>query len=426
MPAIIHPSRRDFLSRRCLLAGGAGCVAATAFGVETSASDGLMVMTAPVSTPGMQPSRRKASERLTNLLSLLPPDMMGGPDPNTWLFTWLDLEMHLAALGSANPHADTANNAAIMEPLVSDDPLFHVALDEEARATFGFSILDVHQILVAGAFPNQVIYYAGGLPITNLPSVWEAAGYERMPGEAGEYWTVGENGEISMNSPVGAIGGGRLNTVAVLDEEIVVFATTASMLQRVQGLAANGGESAAQDERLSTLIGAMPADAVNAIAVQGTGLEAQSITPENPGGELNQTTIDLLAESDDAVGPMPEIEMALFGITSGVVGAGIGPATPASQSVMIDRVPRFFANLLTGSADDALAAAKVVEWRIGNMISPVAGYAYSDRLVPELSGEQAVEGNVAALTFTSPETLASWYQLLMVQDLWPFVWLESG
>lgn len=433
MTGIIHfpPSSRRLrcLSRRSLIAGAAGYAAATACGPAVFAQDVGEAEVPVESFPERPLYEGNARGRLTGLLEFVPADALGGPDPNSWLFTWLDLQTHLTALGSPNLYADATNTIAITAPLASNDPLAVYGLTEEVREIFGFSVFDVHQILTVGYPPDQLIYYAGGLPVADLPSAWEAAGYEKKVGDAGEYWTIGENGEPSLDVLAGRFSIGRLNNVAILNEEVIVFTGTASRLQEVQALATEGGRAAVSLEDLDALIGTMPLDAVNVIPLQGAGLEAQGITPENPGAELDQTTVDLLAESDDAVGPMPEIEMALFGITAGVVDplAAQGEAASAATPEVLQSVAdaRFFVHLLAGSAVDAAVVAEVVTWRIEHMVSPVGGGRYSDLLTPEFSTQDAEEGEVAALTFNSPKTLAVWKQMLMTQDLWPFVWVEA-
>lgn len=413
------------LTRRSIMLGAAGYAAASAIGNRAYARDTTRPNGTPAASPRPDGYVDAAHERLAAFLQLVPESALGGPDPNSWLFTWLDLESHLTALGSPDPYADTTNIVAIMSPLISDDPLFQYAARDEARETFGFPAWNVHQIFVAGALPNQVIFYAGGLPVADLPGMWEAAGYERKSGEAGEYWTVGEDGDLSLDSPVGHIGAGRLNNAAIIEDQIVVFTRTAQELHQVQELAASGGGSAADNEELAALIETLPSDAVNVIALQGAGLGAQSITPENPGAELNQTTNDLLTESDEAAGPMPRIEMAFFGVTAGAMAPAVpnNDATPTPQG---NPDARIFVNLLTAVPEEAAAAAGVVAWRVGNMISPTMGYPYNERLYPEFSGADAVQGDVAAMTFTHPVSLAFWVQMVLVQDLWPFVWSDEN
>lgn len=428
MTGIIHLPKSTrtsrSLTRRSLMLGGAGYAAATAFGDRAFAQPATPAQGTPVSSPESGGLTGSAQERLIALLQLVPENALGGPDPNSWLFTWLDLQSHLTALGISDLNPDTTDIMPIMSALVSDDPLFQSAALDEARETFGFSAWDAHQTLVAGVSPDQVTFYAGGLPIADLPGIWDAAGYERKTGDAGEYWTVGEDGDVSLSSPVGTLGLGRLNNVAIIDDEIVVFARTAQQLLQVRERAMNDGASAADNDEIARLVESMPADAVNVIAIQGGGLEAQSITPENPGAALNRTTIDLLAESDEAAGPMPPIEMGFFGVTAGIIApeSPSGGGTPTPQG---NEDARIFVNLLTGSAEEAAAVAEIVAWRVDNMISPTMGYPYNELLFPGFSGADAAQGDVAALSFIPPESAAFWYQMIAVQDLWPFVWLEE-
>jgi hypothetical protein len=415
-------SRRSrMLTRRAMVIGAAGYAAATTLGSRATAQD----TATPAASPETGLFRGEARQRLTTLLQRVPSEILGGPDPNNWLFTWLDFRTHLIALGNPDPYAESTNIGAITSPLISNDPIFQHGQVEEVRKTFGFTVWDVDQTVTVGALPDQVTYYAGGLSIADLPAVWEGAGYERHEGEAGEFWTAGADGEMDMGSPVGQFGAGRMNNVAILDGDIVVFASTAEQLQQVQALAANGGASAADNEDIAALIATLPEDAVNVIGAPGAGLEAHSITPENPGGQINTTTQDLLAESDDAVGPMPPLEMAFFGITAGARGPEVSEdgATPETEGYT---GAVFFANILTGSAAESSSAAEIVAWRMENMTSPVAGYRYSELFMTEFTGEEAVQGDVAALTFSMQENVAAWNQMVTLQDLWPFVWLGDA
>lgn len=408
------------LTRRSLMLGAAGCLAASAGGDRTLAQHASHHQRTPEvsSLPGA------AHERLLSLLALVPEDLPGGPDPRTRLFTWLDLQAHLAAFDAAEPFDDMTQVSSIMSSLTSEDPLIMFALAEEALLTFGFSVLDVHQTLVVGDVSDDVTFYAGGIPVQDLPEVWEAAGYKRKTGDIGDYWTIGEDGNPSLDTSAGRIGVGSLNNVAIINDDIVVFARTARKLHRVQEHIANGGESAADNDDLAALIESMPEDATNIIALPGSGLEAESITPENPGADQAQTTGDLLAESDAAVGPMPMIEMALFGVTAEVIGdeAGDGDEVP---SVGSPEAP-FFVHVLTGSDDEAAAAVEVAAWRVENMISPTTGVSYNERLIPEFSEADADQGNVAKLRFGFTSAPGFWHQMMALQDLWPFVWLEEN
>lgn len=422
MTGIIHfptSSRRmRHVSRRALLAGAAGYAAAATFSSPASAQGAATPAASPASG---EVATGAARERLGHRLSFAPSAHLGGPDPNAWLFSWLDLQSHLQALGDPDPFAETTNIAAIMAPAAIDDPLLMYAMDPVVYEYFGFSPLDVHQTLVTGVPPEPVTYYAGGVETSELPAIWEAAGYEPKSGDAGDYWTIGENAEVDLESPLQRIALARMNNLAILDDGTIVAAPTVALLGEVQALAASGGESAADDPDIAALVDSIPETAIQVIAVPGGGLEAASITPENPGVEGVPT--DLLEESDDAVGPMPVIGMAFFGITTGVVGAEIGNGEQGMPQPQGDpENARYFVHLLLDSETDATAAAAIVLWRFENMTSPVAGYVYAERFVPEFTPDDAVQGEIAALSFSNPETLAPWYQMLAMQDLWPFAW----
>ncbi len=429
MTGIIHfptSSRRTrHVSRRALLAGAAGYAAAATFSPHASSQD---------ASPGASPAAgiappANARERLTEMLRLVPPDLLGGPDPNTWLFSWLDLESHLTALGNPDLFDPATDSIAIMTPIMIDDPLLREARMPDMWEFFGFSPFEVHRTLVAGASPGTLTLYAGGFDASTLPEIWEAAGYEHKSGMAGDYWTIGENAEMDMASPIQRLAIARMNNLAVLDGGTVVAAPMAEFIEFVQANLASGDASAADDPAIAALVDTLPESAVNVIALPGAGLEASSITPENPGMETTNSRLeDLIAESDDAVGPMPVSEMALFGVTAGAI------APPTSTSDVAEEMPpqqgdpgeaHVFVHLLLGSEVDAEAAAGVVLWRIENLLSPVAGYAYIERLAPLFAPADAVQGSVAAMSFATPDTVASWHQLLGVQDLWPFVWVGS-
>jgi hypothetical protein len=406
MAGIIHlhqPARRlPGLSRRALMLGAAGFMAA-------SSVERTLAFQGTPADPGAAPGT--AQGRLNALLRLVPVAALGGPDPDQWLFSWVDLETHFAALGVTDWRDPDVSIVEVTNALAVMDNLIQHALSEEAQETFGFSALDASQILVAGNPPDQVAYYAG-LPVDRLPAVWEKAGFERMDGEFGPYWTAGQEGELDMTSPISTIGVGALNNVAILNDEVVVFARTARLLQQVQGLVVDGG-----DAELVEVIETLPDDTVNVIALPGQALAVSSITPE--GGQV--TGADILAESDDAVGAMPPLALALFGITAGARTPGDG-GTPVPVE---GPEARFLARLLTDSPEDAALAAEVVAWRVENMASAVSPQPYSELMTLETPADEQVAGNVATLDFSAVENIGFWHRMLFSLDLWPFAWSEE-
>lgn len=397
------------LTRRVALAGGVALLTAPA-------------MVAVAQTPSASPITRGGSymadarDRLRSLLAMVPAEVLGGPDPTSELFSWNDLETQFFAHGIDDPMTQTDAVVDATVPLAITDDLMQYAMDPQVREALGFSALEVHQILVAGAPPDRVAIYAGGIDAAGLAATWEAAGYERKTGEHGDFWTLGEEGEPDFGRP-GPLALGSLNNVALLSDDTVAFTRTSALLQTVL---AKQGETAADDADLATLIDTLPADAVSAVALPGATFRADTMVPENPGRDAQTTVQDLLAESDDAVGPMPPLVLALVCVTSGAAPAMDG--TPPSR----DLQPRARMAFLTGSEDDARTAAEVAFWRLANMQSPTTGAVYSERFVPTNTVDKAVEGPVMVVEFGS--NVASrgiWWQMMAMRDAWPFAWLEG-
>lgn len=405
MTGLLHLSSGSRLSRRSLLARAAGA---------TGAATSMLVSPAVArqATPAGATEQGSARERLEAMLSLLPPTFVDVPDANIPLFTWADLGSHLAAFGSPDLLSGDVEIIPLIGALYIDAPLADRAMDEQARELFGFSVLEADQVLSAGAVPDRITFYAFTSAVGNFAEAWEAAGYERVEGEAGEFWTVGEEGELDLSSEIGPIALSNMNNLAIVDDTIVVAARTSALLGQVLAMLESGGESAADQVEVQVMLETLPEEAVNVLALHGDGLEATSLAPENPGREGGATIASLLAESDDAVGPMPPVRYALFGITSGMAA---GEATGSGDAL-------FFAHLVVTSAEDAAQAATVVEWRMANMISPTTGFAFAEGFQPAFDAENAVEGTVALTAFTGPEGAVPWRGMVLSVDLWPFAW----
>lgn len=427
MPGIIHfdrLSRRPHpVTRRSLVFGTLGSA-----GALTVRSMAGQVPATPGATPdgGTDPEAGvfsgKARERLEALLSLVPQESLGGPDPTDVLFSWVDVQTQLLAFGAPDVLDDPALLNPIFSPLYVADPLSPFATESETKELFGFSPLEVHQTLVMGSPPDQVTMYAGGMPVDQLPAAWEAAGYVYKHGDEGDYWTIGEDGKLDLVSPVGRVGAGLLNNIAIVNDDVVVFAPRIELLRSVQAQANDAGRSAADRDDVATLLEVMPTEAVSVVAMPGAGLDAATIVPENPGAAIKETLMDLLAESDDAVGPMPESELAFFGITAGGIGTMPVEGTPAVSG---NPDAYIFVDTLMTSPDDAAQAERVVNWRIEHMISPTTGYVYNELLVPDASARRESSGPVASFAFTSPTSLSVWTQMISARDLWPFVYLAG-
>jgi hypothetical protein len=418
LTGIIHLSSSTRVSRRRIVAGAA----ALALTVPLRAS---------AQTPEASPVARggnymaDARDRLRDLLSFVPVTALGGPDPAAQLFDWVDYDAQFAGFGITDPYDEESDLVSSTVPLYTSDPLIQYFLVPELPELVGFRPLDVHQALVAGNPPDRLVIYRGGIDTASLPERWEAFGYERKSGDAGDYWTIGEEGDMDLQNPLQRMVFSNFNNVAILDEATIAYTSSSARLQVVMALAAGDGEAATADPELDVLIEAMPSDAVNVLALPGETFLATSIVPENPGMDSFTTVQELLAESDDAVGPMPELRMALCGVTAGIGaprqaedgGTPVAQGNPDAQAFMM---------FLAGSEEEAEAAAQVAYWRLENMQSPTTGEIYSERFIPATTVDQAVEDDLMVVWFSGwPAFSGAWKQMIVSRDSWPFVWLPE-
>lgn len=427
MTGIIHLNELDRvqprISRRRVIAGGAGAALMAAIGGRAA---GQTSDASPDATPGT-PTRggthmADARDRLRSLLSRLPADVIGNRRDAVDLFSWIDLETHFSAHGVSDPFATSTDIVALTMPLMSSDPLMQYAMAPEVREALGFSVFDVRQTLSAGIPPERVTVYAGGVGFADLATTWEAAGYERKTAEWGDYWTLGENGEtdLDLGAPLGL---GLMNNVALLENDVAVFAQTLDLLATVMALASGQGQSAADDEGIARLVDTMPADTVNATAYSGEAFRAQAIVPENPGMDAFTTVEEILAESDEAVGPMPRLFVGLSGVTAGAMAMEMPQdgGTPIPQG---DPDAIAFISFVTASAEAAADAAEVAYWRLENMQSATTGQVYSERFVPVAPVEDAVDGEVMIVRFGEDVAgRGALTSMVLSRDVWPFAWL---
>lgn len=416
MTGIVHLRDRDRFSRRSVVAGAAGLVLA----VSTP-----QAMPLGAQTPEASPATRggtfmtDARDRLRSLLALLPADSLENEEPTATLMSWADWQTQFAALGVEDPFAESTNIVAVTRSMTSTDDLVQYALAEDVRAFLGFSAFEVHQVLVGNAFVDRIAVYAGGVDFSGLTATWETSGYERKSGPHGDYWTLGEAGELDFSRP-GPVAVGGLNNVALLADDIAVFTPTYAGLERVLAHASEGGPSAADDEGLTALIDMMPENAVNVLAFPGATFRADTMVPENPGMETSTMLEDLLAESDTAVGPMPEVLLSLCGVTAGAAMS----TNPDEATPDVAGDAQAFMSFLMASEDDARAAAAVAFWRLENMQSPTTGEIYKQRFVPVNTSDEAIEGDVMVVRFGGDVAGAGmWYRMILSRDTWPFAWL---
>ena len=313
---------------------------------------------------------------------------------------WADVERQFSHL-SIDPaeDEDSARELLIQSQFGNLPPLLQTAGRIEQQ--LGFSELNVLQALTVGIPPGTIQLAALNRAVADLPEIWEAAGYERREGEHGAFWTLGEDGEVSLVHPVQKVAVARLNNIAIVDDQTLVFAPTAELLAQV--FAARGETPSAGMTKLAGVSAALPDDAISAWYLDGGLL----------GVDGPQTGVGW-QESDAAVGPMPAIRMLCAGVTAGALREGSGH-DPDSRAFLI---------LETAESGQAEQAAPVVEWRTSNLLSQASGTPFR-ALLPDLDSE-IVSGTAVRFTSAEGASSAIFFAIISQRDIAPFAFINEG
>lgn len=248
-----------------------------------------------------------ASDRFASFAPAHPQDQLQ-EDLNT---VWIDAERQVAShLGSWDVPAETRRPSFFDTRYGNTPPLFEwgLALDD----VFGFNMLGIRRISTAGVAPYVVHIVELDQPAAPLTSLWEEAGYEQKEGQSGGYWTLGEEFGFELSHPVQGITQAYLNNISLLEENIVACAPTLQLLESAR--AGHQDNENQTDEAYANIITGLPEDAVGAWIVTGQ-LDFRVIEDESD--PRAQSFIDSMAESDDAVGPMPVLRTLCTGVTAG-------------------------------------------------------------------------------------------------------------
>jgi hypothetical protein len=397
------------IDRRRLLGTAGGLIVA-------GAGQSLFRLQAQEATPATPSSAdvEVGPDRLASLLRLLPADLSGDI-----LFTWADLATQLDAAGLPPlDSADDLDGAFIQatQSLPLGDVLRYAALPEY-EDTFGFAPVRVDQTLTAGDPGNGLTLLQGRFSERALLRAWERSGYAPVETDDGTVWSFADGAEFDASSPVGRLGVGALNNAAILPDDTVVFAPTVELVATTLTVAAGKAPSLAEREDVATLLDTVPATLVSAIQLRGEALtfEDDVMTPE-----ARQQIEELRAEQEDAVGPMPPVDAALFGITAGLhyPDDSADQPIPATEEVL---EPTVVVRLLTDSAEDAGQAAEVVAYRWAEWPSMATGQPLATLLDLE-SAEAHEREPVTILNFVpaAEATAGVWYQMIYRGDLAAF------
>lgn len=231
--------------------------------------------------------------------------------------------------------------------------------------TFGFGLTDVYQAAEYSAPPSAVSVLRGRFDPEALITRWVETGYEARQAGQAIFYSIGDDFEINIQSPVGRMALANANYLAVLDGETIAFASTEALIVAALEASAGTGRSLADEINIASLLAGAPDDLAGATIIPGSVLMATG----NPGILIGQTgelpdPDDLATQIADemaAAAAMPALTYVLLGSTAG------GPIADLDHSFLApDDVPvaRAVAVAATTSIAAAETAAGVIDARL--------------------------------------------------------------
>jgi hypothetical protein len=421
MAGIIHTTVPVNVSRRLLLTGAIGVFAGVATTRVTIAQDGS-------ATPASQEIPAGGPERLHSLLSMIPANPEVVEPQDGVLFYYADLKRQLDSLGippyEPGSEGTSARFNGAIRPLAAASVAYQYGNLPEFAATFGFSALQAEETLSIGNPPNDLTIFRGGLPIDELPAIWEASGYFRETGESGvDIWTAGKEGELDLTTDISQYGVGSLNNVAIFGDT-VVFGRFYADVDAVALQVSNPESSVADQEDVSQLLATLAEETVSAIAVTGSFLDLNSIMLPEAIEEMSS----LVAESDDEIGTFPQPRSAIFAITAGALSADFVPtgegtpaATPAGEPEQSEGGV-IQVRLVLDSEEDAAVAVAAVEYRWNTWNSMRTGAPYTELMEIVTAEPDLVVSNVATIDCLEVRSAGVWIDIVLGRDLAAFAW----
>jgi hypothetical protein len=385
-----------------------------------AATPALATPTAP-STPSAGPDWPAGS--LPALLAVAPDRLADGSLPLHDIATYADIAAWMTAAGMPLPAGldDPALTSweERLGPLALPASLRERGLDPEWRRVYGFSLLDVDQVLSVGQAPDYVMVLRGRFDPAGLQAAWVASGYQAVEVEGRTAWSLFPGDAIDLSVPESRPAMGALNNVMLLEDGTLVAAARTSRLASVLQVVDGDAPSLADHEDVALLL--VPGSEVETFASAVLAKGSLLMAPP-PGGD---STVATPALSSPAATPgqgmtMPPVRLALFGIPADNSASQI--ATPPAGS----GIPELGIVLVVSDLDAARQAREWIEVAWASQSSVVTDAAHGERLgtlqVRIRMGEDRGSPALVVMSATLRQGPADWLAIILERDLGFAAW----
>lgn len=411
-----------------LIVAGAGVMLSSRLGnapaTVTPPTGTSLPMTAAPAATGTPQAHVSPPGSLPAMLDLAP-DWLGSANlPMSDVARYADLAA--ASRRAGLPWPLTASSPAFarwrasLVPLALPTILASRGLDPVWQQTYGFSLLDVDQVLAIGQAPDYVTILRGRFNEQTLHDAWVRSGYQAVEAEGMTVWTLSPGDAIDLSAPASRPAMATLNNVALLPDGMLVVATKLSSLKDELKVAQGKASSLARNNDLAALLS--PAPLVesfdSAVLVKGQLLEAA-----NPRGTPGSSppTVPTATTTSPATPPpeLGKVRLALFGVPLPANAAGATPAQASPSAAGMVMLLRF------ADGDDAGRALNVIQLRLADGVSSVTGAPYARRVQP-VSIRHEPKTPVVRIDLDLKDGQADWLSMIEDRDLAFAMWTTAN
>lgn len=419
-------------------------------GTSTTTADpapGETSIAGPDGTPNAAQADLPRSGSLPDLLRYAPDRLNEGGFPLTDIAHYADISAWMNQAGvPAPPGPDDpalVTWEAQLANLAIPASLGERGLDPVWEATYGFSLLDLDQVLGVGHAPDYVFVMRGAFDAEAMQDAWVRNGYQPVEVEGTTIWSLYPEDAIDLSSPASRPSMGALNNVTLLPDGMLVTAARLSRMEFALEAIGGSGPSLAENDDVASLLetGNDAERFVSAIIARGellrvlpSGLPQLEATPvPDAARSITDQALDRAATARELL-QMPEIDLLVIGIVSAddgaaanaAAGSATGSAADVDAGTPVSASPMLFRMILsTEDIDAGRNARETITRRLVEDVSPVTGTSYLERFgTPRIVVREARRDR-AAVTFdaTLRRGVGDWLTIIDDRDLGFAMWI---
>lgn len=362
------------------------------------------------------------------------PDRLGEDElPLTDIGHYADISAWMSQAGVPLPTGGNepvlASWEAQLQNLVIPASLGERGLDPVWEGTYGFSLLDLHQVLIVGHAPDYVTIMRGSFDVPAMQDAWVRNGYQAVEVEGTTIWSLFPEDAIDLSAQASRPSMGALNNVTLLPDGTLVAASRLSRMQFALRAIGGSAPSLAENEGVASLLesGGDAEQFVSAIIARGellqvlpSGLPITDATPvRDPQRSITDEALRHAVTASEQL-QMPEVDLVVIGIVPADADTDSGAATPAPGSPMLLRMIVSIDG--TEAGRDARGA---VTRRLVEGVSPVTGRSYLERFgTPRIIlREVADDRTTLTIDATLRRGVSDWLRIVEDRDLGFAMWI---